>query len=495
MTSKKRFLRVEETLEYIQSLEEKGVRKNELIGFRSADASKELKNIISICTSLSVILMQYDLFHVALDVLKKAIENDEKLLKIGTPNDKLWPGRLNIFTNLCFLYQRLGAIEESYKFAIEAQSFLLTLSEHKIPIHEDMKIGSDMITFVVLWLCGTPKDASIYLDSAARSVNTIIKGTPTKLNKGDIQNLYGLIVCSLAALSVKMGGDTLKAIDLCEKCIKEFKSDNVICGMIEKVILILKEQDTSVVNKHIEFNPGVKDPGSFQVGVLIEDPLNVPLSNEEDWLANKVYLKILLEAAFYPIISPSTPALKKEELEFEQAKTKILDIIEDSQTNVLDKRNSSSVPRKTYTRNSPKRTTASVLKSRGPSQPWWKNNNFMEQMFKKSVIKRKESSVMRTRKKKTRAEQMFKKSVIKRKESSVMRTRKKKTQDLPPVEPQIKDIYAPRLSPRRSLPRRREAKKSSPDNERIMIEFNPKEFKEGEKVPLTLVPITPSRKK
>jgi hypothetical protein len=106
MTSKKRFLRVEETLEYIQSLEEKGVRKNELIGFRSADASKELKNIISICTSLSVILMQYDLFHVALEVLKKAIENDEKLLKNGTPSDKLWPGRLNIFTNLCFLYQR-----------------------------------------------------------------------------------------------------------------------------------------------------------------------------------------------------------------------------------------------------------------------------------------------------------------------------------------------------------------------------------------------------
>ncbi|OMJ75311.1 hypothetical protein SteCoe_25586 [Stentor coeruleus] len=472
MTSKKRFLRVEETLDYIQSLEEKGVRKNELIGFRSADVSKELKNIISICTSLSVILMQYDLFHIALDVLKKAIENDEKLLKNGTPSDKLWPGRLNIYTNLCFLYQRLGAIEESYKFAIEAQSFLLTLSEHKIPIHEDMKIGSDMITFVVLWLCGTPKDASVYLDSAARSVNTIIKGTPTKLNKGDIQNLYGLIVCSLAALSVKMGGDALKAIDLCEKCIKEFQSDNMICGMIEKVIGTLKEQDKSVTNSRIEFIPYVKDPESFQFGSLVEDALNVPLSNDEDWLASKVYLKILLEAAFYPIISPSTPALKKEELEFEQAKIKLLDIIEDSQIKVLDKRNSSSVPRKTYTRNSPKRTTASVLKSREPSQPWWKNNNFMEQMLKKSMMKKKENSALRAGKKKTR-----------------------ETQNLPPVEPQIKDIYATRLSPRRSLPRRREIKKSIPENERIMLEFNPEGFKEGEKIPVTLVPITLNRKK
>lgn len=335
-----------------------------------------------------------------------------------------------------------------------------------------MKIGSDMITFVVLWLCGTPKDASVYLDSAARSVNTIIKGTPTKLNKGDIQNLYGLIVCSLAALSVKMGGDVLKAIDLCEKCIKEFQSDNVICGMIEKVIKTLKEQDKSEINNRVEFTPEVRDPGTFKFESLIEDALNVPLSNDEDWLASKVYFKILLEAAFYPIISPSTPALKKEELEFEQAKTKLLDIIEDSQSKILDKRHSSSVPRKTYTRSSPKRTTASVLKSRGPSQPWWKNNNFMDQMFKKSVLKRKESSALRAGKKKTR-----------------------ETQNLPPVEPQIKDIYAPKLSPRRSLPRRRELKKSNPENERIMVEFNPEGFKEGEKVPVTLVPITPNRKK
>jgi hypothetical protein len=45
------------------------------------------------------------------------------------------------------------------------------------------------------------------------------------------------------------------------------------------------------------------------------------------------------------------------------------------------------------------------------------------------------------------------------------------------------------------LPRRREIKKSNPENERIMVEFNPEGFKEGEKVPVTLVPITPNRKK
>ena len=106
MISKKRFLKVEETLDYISSLEAKGKRKNELIGFRSIDGTKESKHIISICTSISVILLQYDLYHIALEVLKKAAENDEKLMKHGSNSEKLWLGRLHIFTNLAFTYLR-----------------------------------------------------------------------------------------------------------------------------------------------------------------------------------------------------------------------------------------------------------------------------------------------------------------------------------------------------------------------------------------------------
>ena len=90
MKSKKRFLRVEETLDYLASLEEKGSRKNELIGFRSTETVKDLKNIISISTSMSVILMQYDLYHIALEVLKKASINDGKLIKYSSQPDKMW---------------------------------------------------------------------------------------------------------------------------------------------------------------------------------------------------------------------------------------------------------------------------------------------------------------------------------------------------------------------------------------------------------------------
>ena len=259
-------------------------------------------------------------------------------------------------------------MEESLKFILESQCYIKTILESGITIHEDLRIGTDMLTFIVLWLCGQTKEASHYLDSAAKSVNIIIKGTPTKFNKSDIQNLYGLIVCSLGALSVKMGGDSNKAIDLCEKCLKEFKGEDLICGMIEKVIFSIKNNDTSVNFKEVEFVPVVKDYGNFKFPSSSDEILNNPIVLEEDWLVSKLFQSLLLDSVFFPIISPNTPALKKEELEFEQAKTKLLDMIDDSPS-AVNNRHSSSVPRKNYSRISPKRTTASVLKSRGPSQP------------------------------------------------------------------------------------------------------------------------------
>ena len=324
-----------------------------------------------------------------------------------------------------------------------------------------------------LWLCGKVKEASGYLDSAARSVNIIIKGTPTKLNKVDIQNLYGLIVCSLGALSVKMGGDSNKAIELCEKCLKEFKDDSIICEMIKNVISCLDNQNFPLVDTDIEFIPCTKEYGdrSFKFPYIPEDALDNPVPTEENWLITKVYQNLLLESAFFPIISPNTPALKKEELEFEQAKTKLLDIIEDSHKILVDKRHSSSVPRKLASRHSPKRTTASVLKNRGPSMPWWQNNQFIDKVFKKSIIGNRDLSLLRVPKKKI-----------------------KETLNLPPVD-QIQEIYTSKVSPRRSNIRKREIKKPKNDvNDHIMVEFNPGMAKDGEKIPVTLVPIAPSRK-
>ena len=472
-------MKVEETLDYIVSLEDKGQRKNELIGFRSSDSCKHYKHIISICTSMSVILMQYDLYHIALEVLKKAAENDEKLMKYGSNSDKLWIGRLHIFTNLSFLYHRyslhrLGSLPESLQFILESQSLLLTIQESGAQIHEDLRIGTDMLTFMVLWLCGKTKEASVYLDSAARSVNIIIKGTPTKLHKKDIQNLYGIIVCSLAALSVKMGGDTTKAAELCDKCLKEFQGDSAVSSMINGVISAIQSRKTPVELLELPFCPCAKEytERSYKFPDIPEDALNNPLLTEDNWLISKQYNNLLLDSAFFPIISPSTPALKQEELEFEQAKTKLLDIIEDSHQNVVEKRNSSSVPRVVASRSSPKRATASVLKARGPSMPWWQNNQFMNKVFKKSQIGSRDLSELRMPNKKHR-----------------------ETQNLPPVEPQIQEIYKPNVSPRRSVIRKRAGKKHNKVNEHIMVEFNTAMHKEGEKIPVTLVPIAPSARK
>ena len=64
---------------------------------------------------------------------------------------------------------------------------------------------------------------------------------------------------------------------------------------------------------------------------------------------------------------------------------------------------------------------------------------------------------------------------------------------LPSVfDTKIQEIYTSRISPRRSVIRKREPKKAKNDNEHIMIEFNPATSKQGEKV--TLIPLNPSKK-
>jgi hypothetical protein len=348
--------------------------------------------------------------------------------------------------------------------AFESQCFLLTLKEANIPIHEDLKIGLDMITFAVLWLHGQLKDASAYLDSAARTVNTIIKGTPTKLNKIDIQNLYGLIVCSLAALSVHMGGEQAKAVELCTKCLTEFSDSEKISEYIRHIISSLSLLSPS--SSAISFAPAPKDfsSRSYKFPPMPEDALDNPLPADSDWLITKAFQNLLLESSFYPIISPNTPALKKEELEFEQAKTKLLEVIESSfQNQDEEKRQSSSVPRRLQSRASPKRTTASVLKNR-PSMHWWQNNQFMDKVLQKTVMQRNDASIGRMRKK------------------------NRETQNLPPVEPQIKEIYAARVSPRRSVLRKRENRGKREGQTVMDIEPGDEKHNHG------LQPIGPTRK-
>ena len=481
MGSKKRFLKVEETLDYISNLEEKGQRKADLIGFRSSDSCTHYKHIISICTSISVILMQYNLYHIALKVLKKASENDEKLIKFGSTSDKLWQGRLHIFTNLSFLYHRyslhsLGSPTESLAFIQESQSFLLTLQKSGVQVHEDLRIGTDMLTFMLLWLCGKIKQASFYLDSAARSVNIIIKGTPTKLHKKDLQNLYGLIVCSLAALSVKMGGDTIKAAELCEKSQKEFHGDTAVNSLVNQVIAAIQSRNTPVNVVEIEFLPCAKEyhERSYKFPGISEEAIDRPLPAEENWLVNKVYNNLLLESAFSPMISPSTPALRQEELEFERVKTKLLEIIEDSDNNEIEvnKRNYSSVPRIAASRNSPKRAAASVLKARVPSVPWWQKNQFINKVLSKNQVGSREIAELRVNNKKHR-----------------------EAQNLTPVESQVQEIYQSRASPRRLVFTKRTGKRNGKANEDIMVKFNTGIQKEGETLSVALVPVVPSSRK
>ena len=108
---------------------------------------------------------------------------------------------------------------------------------------------------------------------------------------------------------------------------------------------------------------------------------------------------------------------------------------------------------------------------RKPSKPWWHNKEFIDKVYKSSAVGSRDISAVRIKKKGNRD-----------------------NLNLPPVDTQINEIYAGKGAQKRTNTRRREIKRSKPDEGHIMVEFDTVEAKDGDKVAVSLVPITPVRK-
>ena len=91
MFSKRRrkFYTIIEIHNMISSIEQKSKRMPEIIGFRSPDICKNFKDLITLCNSLSIVFIQYDLIQDCLQLLKVAGEADSNLCKHGTVIDRL----------------------------------------------------------------------------------------------------------------------------------------------------------------------------------------------------------------------------------------------------------------------------------------------------------------------------------------------------------------------------------------------------------------------
>lgn len=105
-TRRKRFLTLAEVHQQVAALETKCSRSPELYTLHAADTATNYKALITLCNSLAIVFLQYDLIREALDLLKKASHADLQLYKSGSLLDRLWQGRVTTYNALAYLFQK-----------------------------------------------------------------------------------------------------------------------------------------------------------------------------------------------------------------------------------------------------------------------------------------------------------------------------------------------------------------------------------------------------
>lgn len=104
--AKKKYFSVSEVWEIVNKLDAKTQRLPELLGFRSGDIGKGYKKLITLCNSLSILFLQYDLLQDALKMLKKASDADTGLQRFGMSADKSWHGSLITYNTLALFFHK-----------------------------------------------------------------------------------------------------------------------------------------------------------------------------------------------------------------------------------------------------------------------------------------------------------------------------------------------------------------------------------------------------
>ena len=377
------------------------------------------------------------------------------------------------------------------KFLYEAQSLILSYREAGGEIPADLVIMTNMLTFVVLWKIKKFKESSEYLETAAKKLNSVIRGElPSKLSKLSTQNLYGIIVMGLAGLTFKLEEDRNKAIGLLEECLEQLGGEDIAARpLLMDLITEIRDQKDSPSATHTEntldFTPTAREMQNSQSHFpdIPSDFLEVPQSVKEDWLISDEYETIFFLACFVPFITTNTPLIRTSELEYYQQK---------GQENTPTESNASLIPntkkfiepnyyrqttnlkpvniqpnkaiRVRTSRNSPRAGHTLNNATKGLNRSWWESKSFLEKVFNEE-----KTNTLRFR-------------------SAPREGIKKLPNFAKPKGDNQGMIFSPSLDPR--PPRR----PKNLQNRQIMVEFSPGRRMSKEGFPVELIPIQPLTK-
>ena len=213
---------------------------------------------------------------------------------------------------------------------------MVLIKESEEFLSADVELCVQMITFVTLWKLRKFNDAKEYLEAAAGILNKVIQGIiESKMSKNSSQNLYCLIVMSLAGLKIITENEVKEAQDMCEDCKSQLESNSLCFKLVSDFIARTSGKGFG----------------------------------KEDFLITDIYSKVLFVTTFMPLISPSTPLIKVAELEGQQEREGEEDsVVSYKPVKSKDRLESSRVSRRGC-KSTPR---SNIVK------PWWESNKIFD---------------------------------------------------------------------------------------------------------------------
>jgi hypothetical protein len=95
---------IAEAMERVKHLEDLCSRMPSLYGYRSSDIPKAYRRLVSLCTSLSIVFLQYDLLPDAFSLLKTAAVADLHLTADSSAST--WTARVLIYNCYAYLFEK-----------------------------------------------------------------------------------------------------------------------------------------------------------------------------------------------------------------------------------------------------------------------------------------------------------------------------------------------------------------------------------------------------
>ena len=180
---------IQQVITKISDLQQKIFRFSHIIGYKSLDTLKNLKLLLSLCNSISIVFLYHGLLQSTTKLLKKALAADVNLFFQGSKLDRKYFGRVLLYCNFSYLLLKIKDYQSSLKFLYDSESLLLELCGEND--YSDYKLASSVIGFMAMCKLDKFSNAQEYLEHATEQFNRIIRGNKkSRYNSDSLSKIY-----------------------------------------------------------------------------------------------------------------------------------------------------------------------------------------------------------------------------------------------------------------------------------------------------------------